>query len=100
MGAVSPHRRFFRFGLGGDHDDRRSTDAYIVRPGLEAVSWKSMNQTSVSLSTVESEYMGMCQVVKEAVWLNGLLEDPGIELQAPLIIYGDNQGAPALALNP
>ena len=44
--------------------------------------------------------MAMCQAVKEAVWLNGLLEDLGIELRTALIICGDNQGAPALALSP
>ena len=43
--------------------------------------------------------MAMCQTAKQAVWLNGLLEDLGIELRTPLIIYGDNQGALALALN-
>ena len=42
----------------------------------------------------------MCQAMKEAVWLSGLLEDLGIELWSPLIIYGDNQGALALAQNP
>ena len=42
----------------------------------------------------------MCQAAKEAVWLSGLLEDLGIELRSPLIIYGDNQGALALVQNP
>jgi hypothetical protein len=85
---------------GGDHDDRKSTGAYVFRLGLGSVSWKSKKQTSVALSTVESEYMAMCQAAKEAVWLNGLLEDLGVELRTPLIIYGDNQGALALAQNP
>ena len=42
----------------------------------------------------------MFLVAKEAVWLNGLLEYLGIELRNPLITYGDNRGALALALNP
>ena len=58
---------------GGDHDDRRSTGAYTLRLALGAVSWKFKKQTSVLLSTVESEYMAMCQAVKEAAWLNGRL---------------------------
>ena len=49
---------------------------------------------------MESEYVAMCQAAKEAVRLNGLLEDLGIELRTPLIIYGDNQSAFALAMNP
>lgn len=42
----------------------------------------------------------MCQVAKEAVWLNGLLEDLGANFRSPLVIYGDNQGALALVQNP
>ena len=44
--------------------------------------------------------MALCQAAKEAAWLNGLLEGLGMELRTPLIIYGDNQGALALAQNP
>ena len=44
--------------------------------------------------------MGMCQAAKEAVWITGLLEDFGITLQSPVIIYGVNQGALTLAQNP
>ena len=82
---------------GSDHDDCKSTSAHLR---LGAVSWKSKNQTSVTLSLVESEYMAMRHAAKEVVWLSGLLEDLGIELRSPLIIYGDNQGALARALNP
>ena len=44
--------------------------------------------------------MAMCQAAKEAPWPNDLLEDLDIALRTPLIIYGDNQGALVLALNP
>jgi len=85
---------------GGDQDDRKSTSAYVFHLGYGAVSWKSKKQTSVALSSVEAEYMAMCQAAKEAVWLSGLLEELGMNLRTPLIIYGDNQGALALAMNP
>ena len=54
----------------------------------------------MALSSVEAEYMAMCQAAKEAVWLTGLLEDLGLDLQSPLIIYGDNQGTLALTQIP
>jgi len=44
-----------------------------------AVSWKTRKQTSIALSSVEAEYMAMCRVAKEAVWLTGLLEDLGLD---------------------
>ena len=37
---------------GGDHDDRKSTGAYIFRLGLGEVSWKSRKQASVAPSRV------------------------------------------------
>jgi len=68
--------------------------------GNGTISQKTKKQTSVALSLVEAEYMGMCQAAKEVVWLTGLLEDLGLDLQSPLIVYGDNQGALALTQNP
>ena len=99
-----PHRSLFGYGWGGDHDDRKSTSACVFRLGHGVLSWKSKKQTSVALSSVESEYMAMCQATKEAAWLSGLLEELGIELRTPLIIYDDNQGVltfvPTLARDP
>ena len=85
---------------GADRDDRKSIGAYVFRIGDAAISWKTKKQSSVALSSVEAEYMAMCQAAKEAVWLTGLLTDLGIELRSPLIIFGDSQGALALAQNP
>jgi len=47
--------------------------------GNGIVSWKTRKQTSVALSSVEAEYMAMCQAAKEAFWLTGLLEDFGLD---------------------
>ena len=39
------------------------------------ISWKSTLQSTVALSTTEAEYMAITEVVKEAIWLQGLLEN-------------------------
>lgn len=44
--------------------------------------------------------MAMCQAVKKAVRLVGLLQDIGIALRTPLVLYGDDQGALEPAQNP
>ena len=85
---------------GADCDDWKSIWAYIFRMGNGAISWKLKKQTSVALSSVEAEYMAMCQAGKEAIWLTGLLEDFGINLQSPIVVFSDSQGALALAKNP
>ena len=85
----------------GDHATRKSTSGYIYNLGSGAISWSSKRQPTVALSTCEAEYIGQTQAAKEAVWLKGLLNEirPKGGLQT-VIIYGDNQGAIALAKNP
>jgi hypothetical protein len=85
----------------GDHATRKSTSGYVYNLGSGAISWSSKRQATVALSTCEAEYIGQTQAAKEAVWLKGLLNEirPEGGLQT-VIIYGDNQGAIALAKNP
>ena len=88
------------WGGDRDRDDCKSIGPYVFMMGDGAIMWKTKKQSSVALSSVEAEYMGMCQAAKEAVWITGPLEDFGITLRSPVIIYGDNQGALALTQNP
>jgi hypothetical protein len=84
----------------GDCDTRRSTSGYVFDIGSGAISWSSKRQSTVSLSTCEAEYIGQTQATREAVWLRRLLEELGQEQLTSTVIYGDNQGAIALAKNP
>ena len=42
-----------------------------------SISWRSILQSTIALSTTEVEYMTATEVVKEAIWLKGLLGDLG-----------------------
>ncbi|GKA92265.1 retrotransposon protein, putative, ty1-copia subclass [Tanacetum coccineum] len=44
------------------------------------VSWKAMLQQVVALSTTEAEYRALTKDVKEVIWLRGLLEELGVEI--------------------
>jgi len=37
------------------------------------------SQSTVTLFTVEAEYMSMTKAIKEVIWLQGLLDDLGID---------------------
>lgn len=65
-----------------------------------AVTWGSIRQRSVSLSTTEAEYIAACESVKEALWLKQLMNDNGYEWLDPQIINIDNQSAIKLIKNP
>ena len=85
--------------FGGDSATAKSTTGYAFILNGAAVSWKSKLQSVVALSTAEAEYMALCETVKEAVYLQQLLEE--IELKAlPVTIYEDNQPCIHIASNP
>lgn len=62
----------------GNLDKRRSTTGYVFTFAGEPISWKSTLQSTVALSTTEAEYMVITEAVKEAIWLQGLLENLGL----------------------
>ena len=83
----------------GDVDTRRSTSGYVFQIGSSTISWSSKKQATVAKSSTEAEYVALSSATQEAVWLRSLMGDLGRQLDAPTIIYGDNQGAIELAKN-
>lgn len=83
----------------GDRDTRRSTGGFLFHVGSGIISWSSKRQSTVSLSSCESELKAETQAAKEAVWLHGWLKEILREKQVAVVINCDNQGAIALAKN-
>ncbi|GKC81663.1 retrovirus-related pol polyprotein from transposon TNT 1-94, partial [Tanacetum coccineum] len=71
-----------------DPDKGRSITSYAFLVQGCVVSLQHM----VALSTTKSEYMALTEAVNEAIWLRGLLEELGLELNTVAVNY-DNQGA-------
>ncbi|KAH9752632.1 hypothetical protein KPL71_014771 [Citrus sinensis] len=84
--------------FAGDLDKRRSTTGYVFTLGGGPVSWRSILQSIIALSTMEAEYMAVTEAVKEALWLKGLLGDLGV-IQENIAVFCDNQSAIFLAKN-
>ncbi|GJV09031.1 retrotransposon protein, putative, ty1-copia subclass [Tanacetum coccineum] len=81
-----------------DPNKGRSIMGYVFLVQGCVVSWKAMLQHMVALSTTEAEYMALMEAVKEAIWLRGLLEELGVELNT-LAVNCDNQGVIHLSRN-
>nr|GEX78072.1 hypothetical protein [Tanacetum cinerariifolium] len=58
-----------------DFGKRRSTTGYVAKA---PVRWKSTLQSTIALSTTKADYLAMMEAVKEAIWLQGLLDELGI----------------------
>ena len=83
---------------GGDLDRRRSLSAYIFTLCGSAISWYSSLQAIVVLSTNEAEYIAATEGMKEAIWLQGLVSELGLQ-QDVLVILCDSQTAVHLTRN-
>lgn len=102
-GAIQPLVGYTDSDWAGCAETRRSTSGYVFHLGSAAISWSSKRQPTVTLSSCEAEYIGQTNATKEAIWLQTFLQQIQPDLHNGLsatIIYGDNQGAIALAKNP
>jgi len=82
----------------GDLDKCRSTMGYVFTLSQAPISWRSILQSTVTLSIIEAKYLAMMEDMKEAIWLQGLLDDLWIE-QDLLKINCDSMSAIYLAKN-
>ena len=53
----------------GDTESRKSTGGYVFILCNAALSWKTKKQTSISLSSMEAEYVVLSEATKEAIWM-------------------------------
>jgi hypothetical protein len=82
---------------GSMAEDRKALTGYAFMINGGAVSWSSKQQSIVSLSTTESEYVASTEAAKEALWLRSMLAQLFTPLDSPTTLFGDNQSAIALA---
>jgi hypothetical protein len=67
--------------------------------GNGAVSWSNKKQPTITLSNTEAKYRSTAIVACEVVWLQKLLSNLGLLVDAPIVIYCDNINSILLANN-
>ncbi|XP_019257650.1 PREDICTED: uncharacterized protein LOC109235857 [Nicotiana attenuata] len=65
-------------------DSKKSVTGYVVLLGDSPISWKLKKQETISLSSVEAEYMSIIKVVGELVWLQRLFEELTVPFSSPI----------------
>ena len=82
-----------------DKEDRKSVSGtYIVVNGAPIV-WRTKKQTTVSLSTMEAEYVAIVDAVKIMLGIFETLMELELKVKLPMQLYCDNQATIAQATN-
>ena len=83
-----------------DPDNCQSTSGFAFDIGEGVILWSSKKQPTVTMSSVEAEYIASANAIKEAIWLQTLFEELDLPQTKATIIHADNQGSITLAHNP
>lgn len=80
----------------GNVDTRKSLSGFVFTLYGTTISWKANQQSVVTLSTTQAEYIAFVEGVKDAIWLKGMIGELGIT-QEYVKIHCDSQSAIHLA---
>jgi len=74
-----------------DKLDRKSVSGSAVKLFGNVIFWSSKKQTSIALSSTESEYISLSTFVHDSLfWILEILKDFNVYVELPIVIFEDN----------
>ncbi|GFX29065.1 retrovirus-related Pol polyprotein from transposon TNT 1-94 [Trichonephila clavipes] len=84
-----------------NRDDRVSMGGFITFIDETPISWRTFKQKSVSLSTMEAEYVNLTEAAKEFIWLKNVSDNKSLNLElSENVMFCDNQAAISFSKSP
>ena len=83
----------------GESEGRKSTSGYLFFLSGAVFSWSSTKQKLSTQSSMEAEYVGLCNASNQAIWINNFMEEIGFALDYPISICCDNQAAIKISIS-
>ncbi|GFY15287.1 retrovirus-related Pol polyprotein from transposon TNT 1-94 [Trichonephila clavipes] len=84
-----------------NRDDRVSMGGFITFIDETPISWRTFKQKSVSLSTMEAEYVSLTEAAKEFIWLKNVIDNKSLNLElSKNVMFCDNQAAISFSKSP
>lgn len=80
-----------------DKVDRRSVSGWVVQLAGDPIDWASKKQSIVAQSTCEAELYAEAAAINEVLWLRGMLEELGLSVKTPSILFGDNSSTQTIS---
>ncbi|GFU86079.1 retrovirus-related Pol polyprotein from transposon TNT 1-94 [Trichonephila clavipes] len=84
-----------------NRDVRVSMGGFITFIDETPISWRTFKQKSVSLSTMEAEYVSLTEAAKEFIWLKNVIDNKSLNLElSENVMFCDNQAAISFSKSP
>ncbi|GFV22579.1 retrovirus-related Pol polyprotein from transposon TNT 1-94 [Trichonephila clavipes] len=84
-----------------NRDDRVSIGGFITVIDETPISSRTFKQKSVSLSTMEAEYVSLTEAAKEFIWLKNVIDNKSLNLElSENVMFCDNQAAISFSKSP
>ncbi|GFT76317.1 retrovirus-related Pol polyprotein from transposon TNT 1-94 [Trichonephila clavipes] len=84
-----------------NRDDRVSMGGFITFIDETPISSRTFKQNSVSLSTMEAEYVSLTEAAKEFIWLKNVIDNKSLNLElSENVMFCDNQAAISFSKSP
>ncbi|GFX51748.1 retrovirus-related Pol polyprotein from transposon TNT 1-94 [Trichonephila clavipes] len=88
-------------GFATNRDDRVSMGGFITFIDETPISSRTFKQKSVSLSTMEAEYVSLTEAAKEFIWLKNVIDNKSLNLElSENVMFCDNQAAISFSKSP
>ena len=86
--------------FAGDTTNRKSISGYLIYVNQNLIAWSSKKQTIVTTSSTEAEYVSLSDMIKEILFVKGILEFMKVKMQLPIKVHVDNKGEIFISQNP
>ena len=86
--------------FAGDRNDRKSTTGQVFFLGNSAITWNTLKQSVVALSSCEAEYVVASAASCQGMWIIRFVEELLNIKVRPFKLLIDNKSAIALSKNP
>ena len=86
--------------FAGDSDDRKNTTGQLFFMGNSAITWNTVKQNVVSLSSCEAEYIAASAASCQDIWIVRFVEEILNIKVRPFNLYVDKKSAISLSKNP
>jgi len=83
----------------GDKSDKRSTTGYFFKVFGAPISWYSIKQPVVVLSSCKGKYIACSYAACQAILVEFVLSELKIQVRKPIFLQLDNKSATKLAKN-